>query len=247
MKTSNKILLAAMVLILVILTVSVALVKVNVLGNVISGDGDVRQENRSAETFDMIDVEGNFKVYYTQEGPAQIMVTADNNLLEYILTEVVDGELQIKTMDRLRSDQLRLDISCLDIKQIKTSAGARLFGENAISTPELTLHSSSGSRIELEAIVEQLIVSLSSGSHVNLKGEASSAEYSASAGSQLEAFDMESQKVSASGSSGSRLNVNATDELSVKGSSGSSIYYEGTPVINELNLSSGAAIHQRSR
>ena len=147
MKTSNKILLAALILIMVFLTLSVALIRVNVFGNIITGDGDVRQENRTAETFDMIDVSGNFNVYYSQQSPARIMVTADNNLLEHILTEIINGELRIHTKERLDSDEMRIDVSSLDIRQIKTSAGANLYGQNTISSPVLSLLGSSGSLI----------------------------------------------------------------------------------------------------
>lgn len=245
MKTSNKILLGALILVVLLMTVSAAFLKTNVFGDVIKGDGDVRQENRPVEAFDRIDIGGNFQVYFTQEGPSKLMVSADNNLMEYILSEVVDGELRVYSTNRLQSRNIQLDINSSDIRQIKATAGARIFGRNAITTPQLTLLGSAGAQLELEAMVEQLIVNLSAGSRATLSGAADEAEYEASAGSRVSAYDLEARSVRAKGSAGSTLEVHATESLSAEGSAGSGIYYAGTPQINELNLSAGAAIHQR--
>lgn len=245
MKTSNKILLGALILVVLGMTLSAAYLKTNVLGDVVQGDGNVVQEDRPVEAFDKIEIGGNFKVYFTQESPSKLVVSADNNLMEYILSEVVDGELRIYSKNRIQSRNIQLDISSSDIRQITAAAGANVIGRNPITTPQLTLIGSAGGQLDLEAMVEQLIVNLSAGSRATLSGQADEAEYEASAGSRLSAYDLEAKRVDASGSAGSTLEVNATESLSAEGSAGTGIYYAGTPVINELNLSAGAAIHQR--
>lgn len=245
MKTSNKILLGALILVVLVMTLSAAFLKTNVFGDVIQGEGEVRQEDRPVEAFDRIDIGGNFKVYFTQEGPTKLVVSAENNLMEHILSEVVNGELRVYSKNRIQSRNIQLDISSSEIKQIKATAGARITGRNTITTPQLTLLGSAGAQLELEAMVEQLIVNLSAGSKAVLRGEAQEAEYEASAGSRVEAYDLEAKNVHAQGSAGSTLQVHATEKLSAEGSAGTGIYYAGTPVINELNLSAGAAIHQR--
>lgn len=245
MKTSNKLLLAALILILVFMALSAVVLKVNVFGDVIQGDGNIRQENRQVGYFDRVEVSGRFQVNYTQESRQAVLVTGDNNLLEHILTEVSDGELRVFTRNRLQSRNLQIDLSSSDIRQIKAAAGAQFNAQNMIHSPVLTLLGSAGARIELEALVEELLVNLSAGSSARLSGQAQTVEVEASAGSQLDAFELEAQQVKVQASAGSRVNVNAQEELSVSGSAGSSIYYAGTPVINELNLSAGSAIHQR--
>jgi hypothetical protein len=247
MKTSNKILLVVLTLILALGIISSIWLRVAVFAEAIEGSGDVRQEERRLESFHKIDVAGGFKVYFTQDSAQRVIVTADSNLMDYIQTDVVNGELRVSPRSRIRSRNLQLDISALDLSQIKASGGASVWVTDILSSPELTLRGSAGSSFEVEALVERLMVHLSAGSQATLSGAAGTAEFRTSAGSQVDAYDLEAQKVRVTASSGSSLKVNAQEELNVKGSSGSNIYYMGAPYVNELNLSSGAAVHQRSR
>ena len=247
MKTSNKILLVVLILILALGIISSIWLRVTVFAEAVEGDGNVQQQERRLEDFHKIDVAGSFKVYFTQDSIQRIMVTADSNLMDYIQTDVVNGELKVSPRSRIRSRNLQLDISAMELTHFKASGGAHVFGTNLITGPELNLRGSAGSSFEMETLVERLMVRLSSGSDAMLAGQADSATFQASSGSQVNAFDLVAQTVKVTASSGSNLNVNAQKELSVKASSGSDIQYMGAPFVNELNLSSGAVVQQRRR
>ena len=70
-------------------------------GKTITPKGDAITETRNIGTFDKIDVEDAFNIHYKAGIPTDgLTIEAAPNLMEYIVTEVTDGELSIRLKDR---------------------------------------------------------------------------------------------------------------------------------------------------
>ena len=65
-------------------------------GKVIKGSGVIESRTLSLPEFNSISVLGSMDVFYTQ-GPQEVVLTADDNLLDYYKVEVIDGVLTIGT------------------------------------------------------------------------------------------------------------------------------------------------------
>jgi hypothetical protein len=245
MKTSNKILLSALVLIMIFALVAVMVARVSFYGEVLEGKGERIEQSRNTEYFDQIEASGNLRLNLWQDQNNEVVVTASENLLENIITEVRGNELRVYTRGRIRGDEIIVDVAVPDLKRLKANAGINVTGQSSISSPELELEVNAGSTLSLQVFVNRLILRAIAGSDVTLAGEASQVEISGSTGSEVNAYGLMAGDVSVRASTGTQIKVNATDNLSVRASTGSSVHYEGNPSMNEINLSGGASLNRR--
>src|SRR5579864_5246532 len=63
--------------------------------NCVHGSGNQISETRKMGDFSRISISGGFKVVLKQDSSMVLKITADDNILKYIKTEVEDGRLEV--------------------------------------------------------------------------------------------------------------------------------------------------------
>ena len=76
----------------------------------VRGEGNVVKKERTITSFDGITVSSGIDVYLKQGEKESITVEADENLHEYILTEVKDGVLHVYTDANIREAKMKKSI-----------------------------------------------------------------------------------------------------------------------------------------
>jgi len=176
----------------------------------IRGSGDIETENRNVEEFDSIDASGAFKIYATIGDKHSLSVTADDNLLRYIVTKVRNGKLLLDTKRDLspRRD-IVITITVKNIKQIEASGACEIFVEN-INNDFLEIDMSGASDIKLQGSSDKFSVYLSGAGNVDAK-------------------NLIAKKVKISLSGASDAVVHATESLDAEVSGVGSVDYYGDP------------------
>ena len=60
------------------------------------GNGSIVTEDRTVDAFNKLKVGGSFRVVLTSDRTKEVSIKTDENLMDYIITEVKDGALIIK-------------------------------------------------------------------------------------------------------------------------------------------------------
>ena len=176
----------------------------------VKGNGDVTTTDRELNgDFNAIEVSRGLDVYLTQGETEGIRVQADENLQDIIMVEVENGVLNIYADENISSSASKKVM--VNFKNI-----------NRIST-------SSGSDVELEVEVENLICESSSGSDIKLSGTTNTFRADATSGSDIKAAKLKAIKTTAQANSGADITVNTSKELTANASSGGDIKYYGNP------------------
>ena len=104
---------------------------INFLENSITGDGNVVSETRDVGSFHGIDASAGLKVFVEfGEMSTEVEVVADENLMEYIVTEVNNGKLKIKTIRNIhRASSRDIFVKAGKLDEIGVSSAADFFGE----------------------------------------------------------------------------------------------------------------------
>ena len=217
-----------------------------VWGPTIRGDGNVKNQQREAGSFDKIRVTRGMNVYLSQGDAEKIIVEADENLLDYIETDVSNNTLNITTSANIRSSKSKkVFVTVTDLSNVHTTAGSNLFSEGEISCNNLDISSSAGSNIKLKIKAEDIKVAASAGSNITLEGKANDAEIKASAGSNIKAEDLEINDCDARTSSGANIWIKVNNGFNGKASSGGNLFYYGNPQKTNIEKSSGGNIIRR--
>jgi hypothetical protein len=197
----------------------------------VRGNGNVETVERSInDDFSEIRVSRGLDVYLTQGDNVSLLVEADENLHDIIITEVENGVLRITTDENIAfSKSKKVMLTFKDVTKIKATSGSDVFSTNTIVADNLELTTTSGSDMELDINVQVADCSSTSGSDLRVSGTTNKLYASATSGSDIKAGNLKAKVSEARATSGADITLNTSEELYAKATSGADIKYYGNP------------------
>ena len=230
--------------------------------NRIEGNNNVVIQKRELIDFTKVKVSNGIELIIQQDDSISLIVEADENLHENIITEVIDGTLKIwskKNIWRATSKKVHLTLNTLEA--LTASSGSSVVSKNTIKAEDFEVSSSSGANLNMKLETNRLVSSSSSGSKLGMEilathvesssssgsnskiiGETITHKANASSGSSLNAFGLKAKDVNARVSSGASVRVYVTESINASASSGGSIRYQGNPTQVSKETSSGGGV-----
>lgn len=212
------------------------------------GSGIVVSEVRDVSGFDRLRVSSGIDVVIRQGDMESLEVEADDNLMEHIRTEVVDGTLKIHTDKNIRRAKRKVAyLEYRDITDIRISSAGDVKGVNTLKTESLSVDISSAGDLDLDVEVEEIRVDISSSGDARISGSADRLRADLSSAGDLFAYDLVTKQCNVSCSSAGDARVHATEEFNLRCSSAGNIYYKGDgALVSSRTSSAGSIIKRRS-
>jgi hypothetical protein len=196
------------------------------LDSSVKGSGVTASEARSTADFDGVSVEGVFELEIRVGKDFSVEVEADDNLLQYIKTEVDGGILNIETTEGVKSSNpIRIRVTSPEINTLRAS-GASKVSLAGVNNSSLDVESSGASKITME-------------------GETSEVRIEASGASSVDAEALKAASASVDSSGASKVSVFAIERLVSDASGASKIAYSGNPASVEKNTSGSSRVHRK--
>lgn len=210
----------------------------------VTGNGNLKEENRSLSGFSAIEVSNGVDVFLSQGSTERVVVKADENLLDHVVTEVEGNVLKITTKGSIRKAKaLDVYVTVSTLDRIKASSGSDVKTESALKVNALVVRMMAGSDLDMEINANELTCNLSSGSDADLSGKVGTLVIEANGGSDIEAKNLEANKCTIKASGGSDAHVHVTGDLEMEAYGASDISYSGNPNIVSSKASGGSDIH----
>lgn len=168
----------------------------------VNGSGQTGTEVRELSGFKKIDASGVFQVEIVAQKDFSVEVEADDNLLQYIKTDVRHGALHLETERKLStSNPIRVRISAPNIEAIESSGAANIV-LTELKNDSIEIESSGASKIKVSGETGKLIVDVSGATRVDAESlTAGDANIEASGASTVELLVNGNLKTNASGAS----------------------------------------------
>ncbi|TGD59127.1 head GIN domain-containing protein [Flavobacterium humi] len=213
----------------------------NDIGTSIKGSGKVVSKERTVQDFTKIEVSKGLECEVTQGDKTEVIVEADDNLQDGIITTVENGTLKItsKYNNYRNVASKKIKVQMPKISGLETTSGSNLVTTNTLKGENIYLKSSSGSDLEASLEVDKVILEATSGSNLTVGGKALEVSTASSSGSTIDAGKLMANDITSQSSSGSNSVVNPILSLKAHASSGSSIEYEKAP--KNLNIQKNSA------
>jgi len=205
-----------------------------IIPNGVRGDGNVVKEERNVKEFNEIQVSGAYMVYLTQGSKEELIIEADENLMDLITTKVVDGKLKIYNKKDIRcSKKMNIYLTFVEIDELSVSGAVDIEGTNKFTLNELSLNVSGAAEIFLDIELKELDAELSGASEFEIRGFAKEVVIEISGASELDASDFKVEEMQIEISGAADAKVFATESLEINASGASNIKYRGNPSINQ--------------
>jgi hypothetical protein len=210
------------------------------------GNEKVVREERQAGSFDAIKVSTGIDVYLRQGNREEITVVADENLQEYILTEIQGNVLNVYTEANIRdAKEKKVYVTMKDIRSVKACSAGDVIGESSIKTDEIEIDASSAGDIKLDLRAEKISVDISSSGDVTLSGDAERLEADLSSAGDFKASELRVKDADVSVSSAGDASIFVTESLKARASSAGDIHYSGNPKYVDAHSSSAGSVQKR--
>jgi hypothetical protein len=212
----------------------------------VHGNGNVVTKERTVENFTGIKVSTGIDVYLKQGDNEKVSVEADENLQDYILTEVKNGVLHVYTETNIReAERKRVYVTMKEVRSVSTSSAGDIYGETPIKGDKIDITASSAGNIKLELTAKEIKVDISSSGDMDLKGEADILDADLSSAGDLKAYDLAVREANVSVSSAGDADINVSEKLIARASSAGDINYKGNPKNVDIHASSAGGVHKR--
>ena len=210
------------------------------------GNGKVVSKDRTPGQASGIRVSTGIDVYLTQGNNLKLVVEADENLHEYIITEVKNGVLYVYADANIRDAEMkRVYVTLKEINSVGTSSAGDVIGETPVETDDLRLSASSAGDIKLEVYANNIDANISSSGDVTLNGEADVLEADLSSAGDLNAYNLRVKEADISVSSAGGADIFVTEKLTARASSAGEINYKGDPRYVDAHSSSAGGIRRK--
>jgi hypothetical protein len=233
------------------LTIAIAILSISActqgqIRKTVYGNNKVVTKERNAENFTGVRVSTGIDVYLKQGNNEAISVEADENLHEYILTEVRDGVLRVYTEVNIRkAERKRVYVTMKEVNSVRTSSAGDVIGETPIKCDKLKLSASSAGNIKLDVNAKEIEADISSSGDITLTGEADMLKADLSSAGDLNAYDLKVREADISASSAGNADINVSEKITARASSAGDINYQGNPKYVDAHSSSAGGVHKR--
>lgn len=200
-------------------------------------------QTRTVEAFKGLDVSNNIEVEFVQDSVKQLVVSAPQEALSEVITEVVDGKLKIYTESFFVNYPVKVSIHNDSLTYIEGSGAARFKTQNIVNSPALTVKLSGASSADLDFNISGTSeFDLSGAAKADVNGNAGKTDIHASGASKFEGNEFKVFEAVADANGASKISIYATKRLDAEASGASDIDCEGNPTVVKRNESGGSSI-----
>jgi len=210
------------------------------------GKGEVETRERTPLNASGLKVSTGIDVYLKQGNDPELVVEADENLHEHIITEINNGILNIYADVNIRdAQQKKVYVTLKEINSISASSAGDIIGEAPVEADNLIINASSAGDIKIEVNAGVIEANISSSGDVTITGEAEKLEADLNSAGDLNAYNLRVREADVTVSSAGGADIFVTEKLVARASSAGDINYKGDPEYVNAHSSSAGSIRRR--
>lgn len=211
----------------------------------VRGNGDLITKNRNVPNYDELAVSGFFTVELVSGTEGNLKIQAESNLMEYIVTEVENGTLKIKTKRNMNlnpSEEIKIIVPFEQINAVALSGSGEVFTKDKITSENFDIRLSGSGDVSLALKARNIDAAMSGSGDINLKGATEEFEIAISGSGDVDAENLKAQRVDARISGSGDINVFASEALSARVSGSGDVTYKGNPSKQDFRTSGSGSV-----
>lgn len=200
----------------------------------IEGNGKMTTETRSVSDYDQVALLGSMKVELVAGKEGKLKVEAEENLMEYILTEVDGDKLKISveegySLDTSRNNEIRITVPFESLDAVILTGSGDIYSSDEIKADDFEIKLTGSGNIQLSLTVKNARASITGSGDIELRGSTKDFDCKVTGSGDISAFDFKSETVSATVTGSGDIQVYASEEIKAKIPGSGDIEYKGNP------------------
>lgn len=214
----------------------------------IKGNGVTTTVTRTTQNYDKIAVQGSFNVELIAAKEGTITINGDENLMEYLITEVVDQELKIyfkKNLNYSYRSTIKITVPFEEINEVSLTGSGEMVTKNTINATNFEVKMTGSGECVLQINAQKTIAKFTGSGNLELSGTTDELEAKTAGSGAMNCFKLASQNVNATVAGSGDLEVNCSNNLIAKVAGSGTIKYSGNPKTTDTKVSGSGEIISR--
>jgi hypothetical protein len=210
----------------------------------IEGNNHLVTENRNISGFEEVHLSDDFQVEIFRDSVFSVSVSAEENLIPYIVTEIGGSVLHISTKEHHNLKphyQVKVIVRMPELSGVKLS-GSGMIVCDTFNTQQIVTDISGSGTLWLGMHTNKIIADISGSGEMNFSGTANDADLTISGSGDIYALPLLTKNCTANISGSGNMYVSVSNSLGVHISGSGNVYYSGSPVVNANISGSGKVI-----
>ena len=233
------------------LTVSLVLISISIASaqnwdkEKVKGNGVQTTVTRTTENYDKIAVQGSFNVELIAAKEGTIAINGDENLMEYLITEVVDQELKIyfkKNINYSYKNKITITVPFEEINEVSLTGSGEIITKNTINANNFEVKMTGSGDCKLQINAQKTIAKFTGSGNLELLGTTDELEAKTAGSGAINCLNLASQNVNATVAGSGDLQVNCSNNLIAKVAGSGTIKYTGNPKTTDTKVSGSGDI-----
>lgn len=213
---------------------------------IVRGSGNLISDTRTISNFDRINLNGSGKVIIIQGEEESLLVETDDNIMEYVTTEIHGSTLEldfdftrVMTID---PTQITFTLHVKDLAGLNVSGSGDIIAQS-IETDNLDVDVSSSGSVRIDSCTAgEVTVKINGSGQVEMAGEATRQTIDISGSGKYIADNLYSDTANINLDGSGTVTIWVAESLDAELNGSGSVSYYGTPTVNSTESGSGTLI-----
>lgn len=209
------------------------------------GSGVLDKQVREFRKFSGISLFVPANVFISQDSVTKVIVETDDNLFDFVLTDLKDDILVIESVKGICPKRLNLFISTPEIELLELNGTGGIFAQTPIQSNKLTIRIYGSGDVVVDSInANKVNIAIDGSGDIRLGGycENFSTEINGSGDIKAMKLTADNAKIRTSGSGDVYINCSNSIDVSIAGSG--DVYYLGEPKLLNFNISGSGELRR---
>ncbi|MEO6348450.1 MAG: head GIN domain-containing protein [Aquaticitalea sp.] len=218
----------------------------------IKGNGNMTSITRTTSDYDSVQCSGSFDFVLVAGIEGSIKIEGEENLMQYLITEVKDGNLIVRTEDRInlqfsKDKTIKITIPFKEISSVSLSGSGDLWNQDKIITDNMKVSLTGSGDVVLNVEATSTKASVAGSGDLILKGKTHSLNANVSGSGNLHGFELPAMKTEISVAGSGDAEVVCYESLKAQVAGSGDIRYKGNPKIEDSKVAGSGSISQEKK
>lgn len=213
------------------------------IGDCERGRGPMVRSELQLPRFHSLKLSGSDKVIVRQGPRQEVWVEGQQNIIDLIRLEVIQGEWDIRTRGCIRHhERMVYYVTIPEVRSLSLEGSGDIIGEDTFITPQAEFEVTGSGSIAAEVEAQAVEVEITGSGSVIITGASDLVDIEVTGSGECDAYALRAEEVQVGMEGSGSAYVHALDLLRVDITGSGDVYYRGNPVIHSSISGSGKLI-----
>ena len=208
----------------------------------VKGNGNVVTESRTTNDYDRISVGGSFEVTLVSGKEGNLNVQIEDNLKQYLITEVEKGTLKVKWKKGINVSTkkgVKITIPFKDIEGVSLAGSGNITSDDTINADDLSISIAGSGNMDLVVNVGDINSKIAGSGNVKINGSGKNLECRIAGSGDFNGYALNVENVDTRIAGSGNVQTSVTSTLTARISGSGNVHYKGSPTTNVKVSGSG--------